>query len=152
MKRTDITELFPDATKEQIDKLMGINGADINEAKKNLADVQKQLDAALAAPKDDEALKAAQAQADKLQKELDGMKAAESLRLMREKIAKDTGVPAALLTGTTEEECTTQASGIKDYAKTSTGYPVLRDGGEKPVNPNPNKPTREQFAEYFQNL
>ena len=29
MKRTDITELFPDATKEQIDKLLDLNGADI---------------------------------------------------------------------------------------------------------------------------
>lgn len=150
MKRTDITELFPDATKEQIDKMMGINGADINEAKKTLADVQKQLDAALAAPKNDEALQAAQAKADKLQKDLDGMKAAEALRVMREKVSKDTGVPAALLTGATEEECTTQATSIKDYAKGSTGYPVIRDGGETTVSTK--KSTREQFAEYFQKL
>ena len=32
MKRTDITELFPDATKEQIDKLLDLNGADIAKA------------------------------------------------------------------------------------------------------------------------
>lgn len=150
MKRTDITELFPDATKEQIDKLMGINGADINEAKRGLEDVRKQLDAALAAPKDDAELKAAQAKAEKLQKDLDGMKAAEALRVMREKVSKDTGVPAALLTGATEEECTTQAASIKDYAKGSTGYPVVRDGGEASVTPK--KTTREQFAEYFEKL
>ena len=36
MKRTDITELFPDATAEQIDKLMDLNGQDINKAKGEL--------------------------------------------------------------------------------------------------------------------
>ena len=34
MKRTDITELFPDAPKETIDKIMSLNGADVN-AKNN---------------------------------------------------------------------------------------------------------------------
>ena len=33
MKRTDITELFPEASKEDIDKLMSINGVDVNAAK-----------------------------------------------------------------------------------------------------------------------
>ena len=43
MKRTDITGLFPDATAEQINALMDINGADINSAKAGFADLQTQL-------------------------------------------------------------------------------------------------------------
>mgnify|MGYP007115414664 CR=1 FL=1 len=33
MKRTEIQELFPEAPKESIDKIMSLNGADINAAK-----------------------------------------------------------------------------------------------------------------------
>ena len=43
MKRTDITGLFPDATTEQINALMDINGADINSAKAGITDLQTQL-------------------------------------------------------------------------------------------------------------
>ena len=43
MKRTDITDLFPDASKEAIDKLMGINGADINAAKAELEALRTEL-------------------------------------------------------------------------------------------------------------
>ena len=40
MKRDDITALFPDATAEQIDKLMSINGSDINKAKGDLENIK----------------------------------------------------------------------------------------------------------------
>ena len=40
MKRTDITQLFPEAPKETIDKLMDLNGADVNAVK---AEVEKML-------------------------------------------------------------------------------------------------------------
>ena len=43
MKRTDITDIFPEATKEQIDKLMALNGADINGAKSELETLRQQL-------------------------------------------------------------------------------------------------------------
>ena len=46
MKRTDITELFPEASKEAIDKLMAINGADVNSAKGNLGTLTAELEAA----------------------------------------------------------------------------------------------------------
>ena len=88
MKRTDISEIFPEATDEQIKKLMDINGADINSAKKGMTDLQAQLTAAQdemkriqsEAPSED-----TQKQLKALQKELDGMKQAETMRLMREK-------------------------------------------------------------------
>lgn len=150
MKRDDITALFPDATAEQIDKLMGINGNDINKAKGDLENIKSQLATALA---DNEQLKnnintdelnAAKQLAADLKTELDGMKAAESLRVMREKVAAEKKVPVSLLTGETEEDCASQADSILAFAKPT--YPRVADGGE--VNINTKSATRDQFAEW----
>lgn len=152
MKRTDITELFPDATQEQIDKLMGINGADINAAKRGIEDLQSQLTAAkdkLNTPSDE--LKAAQKQAKDLQAEIDKMKAAETIRTMREQVADANGVPAALLTGSTEEDCTAQAQAIMNFVKSNGKYPVVRDAGETHIEPG-KKTTRDQFADWFEQV
>lgn len=82
-----------------------------------------------------------------LQAELDGMKAAEALRTMREKVSKATGIPSSLLTEETEEACTAQAEAIKAFAKPT--YPTVRDGGEVV---NIGKPTtKQQFADWFNN-
>ena len=82
--------------------------------------------------------------AEKLQKELDSMKQAESVRGIRDKIAKETGVPAELLSGTTEEDCKTQAEAIKAYANPS--YPSVTDKGESGGNPGTS--TAQQFADW----
>lgn len=81
-----------------------------------------------------------------LQAELDGMKQAETIRAMRETVAKETGVPAELLTGGTEDECKAQADAIKAYAKPGK-YPKVPDGGE-PQN-HKGAATRDQFAEWL---
>ena len=138
MKRTDITEIFPDATTEQLDKIMSLNGADINGLKTQLATVTSNLNAAqaqlAAQPADISAeLSKAHDVIAKLRKELDDMNAAEAIRQIREKVAGEQKVPAALLTGETEEACATQAKAILDFAA-SVGYPSVTDGGE----PNPN--------------
>ena len=150
MKRDDITALFPDATKEQIDKLMGINGNDINKAKGDaetlktqLAEAQTALEALKATSGDDELVQAKQLASD-LKKELDGMKAAETLRVMREKVAAEKKVPVSLLTGKTEEDCASQADSILAFAKPT--YPRVADGGE--VSINTKSATRDQFAEW----
>ena len=83
-----------------------------------------------------------------LQAELDGMKQAETIRAMRETVAKETGVPANLLTGGTEDECKAQAEAIKAYAKPGA-YPNVKDGGE-PQN-NKGTATRDQFAAWLNN-
>ena len=82
---------------------------------------------------------------DSLQAEIDSMKAAEALRLMREQISQETGVPAHLLTGATEDDCKAQAEAILNYAKPK-GYPAVRDGGE--VTNVGKKTTRQQFADW----
>lgn len=141
MKRTDITELLPDAPKETIDKIMSLNGADINAAKAETDALRQQL---AAAPNSDE-LQQAHAQISQLQTELDGMKSAETVRLTREKVAGDKKIPANLLTGTTEEECTQQADAILAFAKPGA-YPNVKDGGE-PGHASSRK-TRDSFADW----
>lgn len=149
MKRTDITELFPEATAEQIDKLMDLNGQDINKAKGELDAIKGQLTAAqeeiskIKAKPD--SVEEITAKANALQAELDSMKRAEELRTMRAKVSSEHNVPAELLTGETEEACAEQAKAILAFAKPS-GYPSLRDGGE--LHHVPDSKTREKFAEW----
>ena len=152
MKREQITEIFPEATKEQIDKLMGINGADINSAKGDLDALKNQLTTAqgeLQKLKDNatppDKLKEASDTIAALQTELAAMKQAESLRGIREKVSADKKVPAALLTGDTEESCNAQADAILAFAQ-SSGYPQLRDGGEPHNTPKPT--ARDKFADW----
>mgnify|MGYP002520106169 CR=1 FL=1 len=144
MKRTDITQLFPEAPKETIDKLMDLNGADVNAVKAEVENLKAQL-AEAQKNKDGEELQKAQQQITQLQTELDGMKAAETIRLTREKVAGAKKVPAHLLTGETEEACAKQADEILAFAQPS-GYPQVRDGGEVPITPK--RTTREKFAEW----
>ena len=80
-----------------------------------------------------------------LQKQLDSMTKANTLRELRGKVAAATGVPAELLSGDTEESCTAQAQAILKFAQ--PGYPSIRDGGE--VRNKPTGSTRQQFADWF---
>lgn len=137
MKRADITKLFPDATKEQIDELMSINGADVNAAKAETENLKKQL----TEQNDGEMQKANKKIAD-LTAELNGMKAAETIRLTREKVASEKGIPINLLTGETEEACAKQADDILAFA--TPKYPALKDAGES--HGSANVSVRDQFA------
>ena len=150
MKRTDITSLFPEATDEQVSALMNINGSDINNAKRGVEELQTALKDAQtkleSAQSNSESLQAAIDKANGLQAELDTMKAAETVRMTREEVARSVGVPAHLLTADTKEECEAQAQSILEFAKPNT-YPSVPDGGE-PIG-TPKKSTRDQFANWF---
>lgn len=153
MKRTDITALFPDATEEQIDALMDINGNDVNREKAKADDVKKQLATAQATIEelnksmpDMKALEKATKRADDLEAELNGIKEAEKLRVLRESISTETGVPAHLLHGDTEEALKEHAQQILEYHRPST-YPTVRDGGEVTKISKPS--TRDQFSDWL---
>lgn len=62
-----------------------------------------------------------------LQQQLDAMKADNDRREMKQRVSAATGVPAALLTGDTEEACTAQAQEILKFS--APAYPNVRDGG-----------------------
>lgn len=152
MKRSDITAVFPEATDEQIKTLMDIHGADLNLAKGNVNEIKEQLEQAQATiaelqsstAVDDLAKMTEHAKA--LQTELDTMKAAETVRTLREKVSAETGVPMKLLTAETEEECTAQAASILAFAKPGK-YPSVPDGGE--VTQLENRSTRDLFADWI---
>lgn len=94
-------------------------------------------------------LQKATERANNLEAELNGLKKAEEVRLMRENVAKETGVPSSLLNGDTEEACKAQADAIKAFAQPG-GYPKVKDGGEIPQNTNSS--TKQQFADYMSRL
>ena len=71
-------------------------------------------------------LKGKAGKADALQ-QLDAMAADKTRREMKQKVSDATGVPAALLTGDTEEACTAQAQEILKFA--APAYPNVPDGG-----------------------
>lgn len=146
MKRTDITDLFPDAPKESIDKLLNINGADVNAAKGELESLRTQLQQA----QNGAELQEAKQKIAQLTSELDGMKNAETIRQIRAKVSSEKKVPAELLTGETEEVCAQQADRILAFAKPADpGYPPLPDHGEARGTP-PAPATRDKFANWMQ--
>ena len=78
-------------------------------------------------------LQKATERADSLQAQLDALNKANTIRSIREKVSTETGVPAHLLNGETEEDCKTIAEGILSFmastAKPSVA-PIVKDGGE----------------------
>lgn len=90
-------------------------------------------------------LQKAMERANNLEAELNGLKKSEEIRQTREKIATETGIPANLLTGDTEESCKAQAEAIKAFA--TPNYPKVKDGGEVPRTTSGN--AKADFAEYM---
>lgn len=82
-----------------------------------------------------------------LQTELDGLKRSEQIREMRDRVAAELGVPAALITAEDEDAARKQAEGILDFAKPGK-YPSVKDGGE-PRRATGKTTTRQQFADWF---
>ena len=67
---------------------------------------------------------------DALQKQLDALTKANEVTKIRNTVSAATGVPAALLSGDTEDACTEQAKAILSFAKSQPKYPKVPDGGE----------------------
>jgi len=134
MKRAEISEIFPEATAEQVEAIMALHGqsiADVGKLENDLKAAQEALATAKAGDKSGELKKALDDLA-AAQTELNGLKAANELRETRAKVAAAKGIPAHLLTGDTEEACAAQADAILAFAKPAD-YPLAPDGGE-PVN------------------
>ena len=96
-------------------------------------------------------LQQATERAQALEAELKGIKKAESIRTIREKVAKETGIPTqsmSLLTGETEEACLEQAKAILSIAQPNSSYPQVKDGGEV-TNITAGKP-EDLFKEWFE--
>lgn len=135
------------------DEVNAIVGKRLAEEKSKFSDYE---DLKAKAAKYDEAEEASKSElqkaldrANNLESELNGLKKAEEVRLMREKVAKDTGIPANLITGATEDECKAQAEAIKAFA-TPSGYPKVKDNGEAPKPTSGN--AKADFAEFMNGI
>ena len=69
------------------------------------------------------------------------------IRDARAKVSANTGVPASLLTGDTEEACQAQAEALTKWRGTVPAYPDTHDGGEVSVPSGGS--TAEQFERWF---
>lgn len=87
------------------------------------------FDEAAEASKSD--LQKATERADSLQAQLDALTKATEERNLRDKVSAETGVPASLLRGDSEEDLRAQAEAIIGYANANkASYPQVKDGGE----------------------
>lgn len=91
-------------------------------------------------------LQKATERAEKAEKEVAAMKQANSIREIRSKISKETGVPENLLTADTEEDCKNQAEAIKAFATPKNNFDFV-DGGEA-LGTHKETPAK-QFGEWF---
>ena len=131
------------------DEVNAIVGKRLAEEKSKFADYEEikakaaKFDEAEEANKSE--LQKAVERANNLEAELAGLKKSEEVRQTREKIATETGIPAHLLTGDTEEACKAQAEAIKAYATPT--YPKVKDSGEVPKTTSGN--AKADFAEFM---
>lgn len=93
-------------------------------------------------------LQKATERAQTLEAELNKMKHEESIRIIKDTVASETGVPASLLTGEDEESCRKQADAIKSFANANGSYPTVKDGGE--VTHTTKLSTKQQFADWLE--
>lgn len=120
MTREDISAIFPEATEEQVTAFLNANNTEVNDYRTKYEGLKKGPTAAeLQAEKDKSA---------KLETELNTLKNANAVRLVREKVAGEKKIPVNLLTADTEELCNAQADAILAFAQPE-GYPVVKDGG-----------------------
>lgn len=103
-----------------------------------------QFDAAQEAGKTE--LQKATEKAEALQRQINELTKANTLRDLRAKVSTETGVPAELLSGDTEETCMAQAAAILKFANPG-GYPAVKDGGEPAHKITAS--TSQQFADWF---
>lgn len=131
------------------DEVNAIVGKRLAEEKSKFADYEEikakaaKFDEAEEANKSE--LQKAVERASNLEAELAGLKRSEEIRQTREKIATETGIPAHLLTGDTEEACKAQAEAIKAFAAPT--YPKVKDSGEVPKTTSGNAKT--DFVEFM---
>lgn len=134
-------------TQEDVNRMIGERLArenakysDYEELKKKASEYDQMKDS------EKSELQKATERADQLQLQLDKLTKDNAVRVIREKVAKEKGIPVGLLTGDTEELCISQADAIIDFAKPGS-YPTVKDTGE--MRKQGKKSTADQFADWL---
>lgn len=93
-------------------------------------------------------LEKATEKATRLEEELNGLKKQREVSSIREKVGKEMGVAADLLTMDTEEDCRAQAQRLLAWHKSNPStYPSVKDGGE--VTKYNSGANRDIFADWL---
>ena len=116
--------------------------ADYDQLKEKAA----QFDAAQEAGKSE--LQKAQELAAQYKSQLEELTKATAARDARDKVASESGVPASLLTGETDEACKAQAEAILKFKGAVSPYPDTHDSGEH--HPPAGGTTRDQFKDWYE--
>lgn len=141
-------------TQEEINQMIEDR---LHRERKKFADYEEikakaeKFDAAEEASKSE--LQKATERAESLQAKVDQMEKAEKIRTIRAEVSQETGIPASLLTADTKEACEEQAKAIAEYSANNEppAYPSVKDGGD-PQKTTSNKATRDQFAEWLEQV
>lgn len=94
-------------------------------------------------------LQKAQEKSSKLENELNELKKSNEIRDIHDKVAKETGVPASLLSGADEETCKKQAEEILKFAKPKQYQGV---GGQRSKTPPAGSAADNDLAEFAHNV
>ena len=97
-------------------------------------------------------LQKANERADALQKQVDGFTKANKLRDIREKVSKETTVPAYLLTGEDEETCKKQAEAILNFAKPNSYPGTKKNSGKAKSGANTGSSGDDSMREFARSL
>lgn len=92
-------------------------------------------------------LQKAQELAEEYKLKFETLSAETNARNIRDKVSTETGVPAFLLHGNTEDECKAEADAILKFKGDTPKYPSLKDSGE--VQKISGGKTRDQFNDWF---
>lgn len=88
-----------------------------------------------------------------LQEQLNNLTRSNTLRDIREKVSKETKVPASLLTGEDEESCKKQAQAILEFAKPSNGgYPGTKPNGKSGSSERSSGDNNEDMREWARQI
>lgn len=140
-------EVQPEArtfTQEEVDKMIG---ARIYEERAKFADYAEVKAKAEKSDLLGEEVQKAKEEAATLKGQVASLQKEIDTRNAREKVSAETGVPASLLTGETEEACKAQAEAILNWKGPKQNYPSAHDAGE--VNGFSGGKTRDQFADWY---
>ena len=134
-------------TQEEVDKLLGQR---LYEERAKYADYAELKSKAEKHDELEQMIEDAKTKNTELQSKIDSLQRDIDIGNIRKKVSAETGIPADLLTGETEESCKTQAEAmIKWRSSQVPNYPSVKDGGEI-VNVSGGA-TRDQFAAWFEN-
>lgn len=117
-------------TQEEVNELMGKVRRETRDKFRDYEDLKKKADAYDEAQEESKSeLEKAREESARAIDELNALKAEKARSELRQKVSKETGVPASLVNGDDEDSMTANAKAIAEYARTATAMAPKDKGG-----------------------